>query len=70
MDKLNKSDEACEKLGIAPSTFWNWIRKEQLPIVRLGGRVMVKQSVIDTILDKGLDAVSQEVHPQQERNVS
>ena len=46
--------------GVKITTIRRWIAKGLVPVVRLGRRVFVKESVIDRIIEGGLGAVSKE----------
>lgn len=42
--------DACEILGVAPSTLWRWNKEGYLKPVRIGAKVLYKRSDIDRLL--------------------
>lgn len=48
---LYKTREAAEILNIAYSTLWRWIKKGEIPTVRIGGRNFIKHDTIQSILN-------------------
>jgi len=55
MEKLMSLEEVQKCLPVQMSTLRLWVFKKQLPTVRLGRRVFVKESVVEKIIDEGLD---------------
>ena len=58
MDKLMSIEETQTQIPVKMSTLRNWIASKRLPIVRCGRRVFVKKSVVELIVDKGLDSAT------------
>jgi hypothetical protein len=58
MDKLLSIEETQAKIPVKMSTLRYWIASKRLPIVRCGRRVFVKKSVVEQIVDKGLDSAT------------
>ena len=49
-DVLLTEKEVCDRLGVTHATLWNWNKKKYLCHVKIGHRVMWKQSDIDKLL--------------------
>ena len=58
MDKLLSIEETQSQIPVKMSTLRYWIASKRLPIVRCGRRVFVKKSVVERIVDKGLDSAT------------
>ena len=58
MDKLLSIEETQSQIPVKMSTLRYWIASKRLPIVRCGRRVFVKRSVVEQIVDKGLDSAT------------
>ena len=58
MDKLLSIEEIQTQIPVKMSTLRYWIAPKRLPIVRCGRRVFVKKSVVEQIVDKGLDSTT------------
>ena len=56
MDKLISIKEIQAQIPVKMSTLRYWIASKRLPIVRCGRRVFVKKSVVEQIVNKGLDS--------------
>ena len=57
MEKLFTATEAQARLRVSMPTIRSWIHQGKLPVVRLGRRVMVHESVLEKIVQEGLKAV-------------
>ena len=55
MDKLLSIEEIQAQIPVKMSTLRYWIASKRLPIVRCGRRVFVKKSVVEQIVENGLD---------------
>ena len=58
MDKLLSIEEIQTQIPVKMSTLRYWIASKRLPIVLCGRRVFVKKSVVEQIVDKGLDSTT------------
>jgi len=58
MDKLLSIEDIQSQIPVKMSTLRYWIACKRLPIVRCGRRVFVKKSVVEQIVDKGLDSTT------------
>jgi molybdenum-dependent DNA-binding transcriptional regulator ModE len=43
--------EAAKALGICPKSAWRAVKRGDIPVLRIGGRVLVLKSVLDRMLD-------------------
>ena len=57
MQALFTPKEAQEQLRVSMSTIRSWIHQGKLPMVRLGRRVLIQESVLEKIVTEGLEAV-------------
>lgn len=48
-------EEAAEILGISRAFAYKLVKKDELPIVRLGRRVVVPRRALETMLEVGTD---------------
>ena len=55
MDKLLSIEEVQARIPVKITTLRYWIASKRLPIVRCGRRVFVKKSVVEKIVENGLD---------------
>ena len=55
MDKLLSIEDIQAQIPVKMSTLRYWIASKRLPIVRCGRRVFVKKSVVEKIVENGLD---------------
>ena len=55
MDKLLSIEEIQAQIPVKMSTLRYWIASKRIPIVRCGRRVFVKKSVVEKIVENGLD---------------
>ena len=60
IEKLIPAQEVPKILPVKMSTVRAWIFQGRLPIVRLGRKVLVKESVLERISEGGLEAVAGE----------
>ena len=60
MEKLIPAEEVPKFLPVKMGTVRAWIFQGRLPTVRLGRKVLVKESVLERISEGGLDAVAGE----------
>lgn len=52
-DKLTYSvQEASVKLGISRNSLYEAVRKKQIPFIRIGGRILISRSGLETMLAK------------------
>jgi len=58
MKKLYNIKEVAETLSVKQATVRSWIFQKKLPVVKLSRAVRVKESVLEGILEGGLEAVS------------
>jgi len=59
MEKLFTADEVREALKVKMPTIRSWIHQGRLPVVRAGRSVRIRESVLNKIIEEGLDAVTQ-----------
>ena len=57
MQTLFTTKEAHEQLRVSMPTIRSWIHQGRLPVVRLGRRVFIHESVLEKIIREGLDSV-------------
>ena len=55
MDKLLSIEDIQVQIPVKMATLRYWIASKRLPVVRCGRRVFVKKSVVDKIVENGLD---------------
>ena len=60
MEKLIPAQEVPKFLPIKMATVRSWIFQGRLPTVRLGRKVLVKESILERISEGGLEAVAGE----------
>ena len=58
MEKLLKITETQARLRVSMPTTRSWIHQGRLPVVRLGPRVLIHESVLEKIVNEGLDSVT------------
>ena len=58
MQTLFTTKEAHEQLRVSMPTIRSWIHQGRLPVVRLGRRVFIHESVLEKIIREGLDSVA------------
>ena len=56
MEKLMSLEEVQKYLPVQMTTLRLWVFKKHLPTVRLGRRVFVKESVVEKIINEGLES--------------
>ena len=54
MEKLMSLVEVKKRLPVQMSTLRLWVAQKQLPVIRLGRRILVKESVVEKIVNEGL----------------
>lgn len=52
--KLYTKKEVCEKLGISPATFHNWVNTGKLTETKLGNKAYVDAALLDRALEQGI----------------
>ena len=52
-----KVKEAAEKLTVEVSTIRSWIFQGKIPVKRIGRCVRIEDSIIEKILDSGLESL-------------
>jgi hypothetical protein len=40
----------CARIGIAPSTFWKCVGREEIRIIKIGGRTLVPADEVERLL--------------------
>ena len=55
--RLYSIKEASEILNLSYSTLKSWSHKKKFPVVRLGRRTMINDSVLESMIEGGLQAV-------------
>lgn len=58
LEKLIRVKELPKYIPVSMPTVRIWIKQGRLPIVRLGRLVTIKRSVIEKIINEGLESVS------------
>ena len=58
MEKLLTITETQARLRVSMPTIRSWIHQGRLPVVRLGRRVLIHESVLEKIVNEGLDSVT------------
>lgn len=56
--------EASELLRLRPSTLREWIGKRKIPHVKLGGRVFIRRSDIDALIEDSVVPAAMNPDPQ------
>ena len=59
MEKLYTAEEVRVALKMKMPTIRSWIHQQRLPVVRAGRSVRIRESVLNKIIEEGLDAVTQ-----------
>ena len=57
--RLYSLKEAADALNLSHSTLKSWVHTRKIPVIRLGRRTMIKDSVMELILEGGLEALQQ-----------
>jgi len=55
-DRLYGLKEVSEMLGIALGTMRRWASQKRVTTIRLGGRVLMRQSDIDRLIESNVNA--------------
>jgi excisionase family DNA binding protein len=50
--------EACERLRISRATLYNLTKKGTLPLVKIGGKSLIKEAAIDRLIVQGASAAT------------
>jgi len=50
--RLLSAKEAAEYLGLSHRTLWAWAQQGQIPVVRLGRRVLFDQVDLDEVIEE------------------
>lgn len=50
--RLLSAHEAAEYLGLSHRTLWAWAQQGQIPVVRLGRRVLFDQVDLDEVIEE------------------
>ena len=58
MKNLLSVQETADRLSIKVSTVRSWIYQKRLPVVRLGRSVRIRNDVLESIVEEGLQSVS------------
>ena len=58
MEKLLTTTETQARLRVSMPTIRSWIHQGRLPVLRLGRRVFIHESVLEKIVREGLDSVA------------
>lgn len=58
IEKLYNLKAAADLLGVSPWTVRRWGQRSMIPVVRLGGRMMVAESTLRALIQKGTKAAS------------
>lgn len=51
-------NRAARRMGLGPTKTWEMIRDGELPVVRLGGRTLVRIADIDALLERNLTSAA------------
>ena len=55
--RLYSLKEAAEMLNLSYSTLKSWVHTKKIPVVRLGRRTMINDSVLESMIEGGLQAI-------------
>ena len=55
--RLYSLKEAAEMLNLSHSTLKSWVHTKKVPVVRLGRRTMINDSVLESMIQGGLQAI-------------
>ncbi len=50
---LMSVDDAARYLGLQPSTLRRWIYERRISVIKLGRRVLIKESVLEDLIQRG-----------------
>ena len=53
--KLLKADEVAETLNIGRSTVYQMLRRNEIPCIRIGRAVRVRQEDLESFIDQGVE---------------
>ena len=57
--RLYSLKEASDALNLSHSTLKSWVHTRKIPVVRLGRRTMIKDAVLESMIEGGLEALQQ-----------
>ncbi len=57
--RLYSLKEAADALNLSHSTLKSWVHTRKIPVIRLGRRTMIKDSVLELMIEGGLKALQQ-----------
>ena len=57
LEKLYNLEKVRDHLRVSMHAIRSWIHLKKLPVVHVGRRVMVQESILKKIIEHGLDAV-------------
>jgi len=60
MELLYTAEEVRIALKVKMPTIRSWIHQERLPVIKVGRSVRIRESVLDKIIEEGLEAVKEE----------
>ena len=55
--RLYSLKEAAQMLNLSHSTLKSWVHTKKIPVVRLGRRTMINDSVLESMIEGGLQAI-------------
>ena len=58
--RLYSLRESADQLNLSYSTIKSWVHLGRIPVVRLGRRTMVQASILNKLVDEGLESVQNE----------
>jgi excisionase family DNA binding protein len=50
VERLLSVREACEALGISSQSFYRLVGRSELPVVKIGGRTLIRPSELDALV--------------------
>lgn len=51
-ERVVRIPDAADRLGMKPSTVYNWCYERKIPSVKLGGVLGIRESVLDDLICK------------------
>ena len=60
MELLYTAEEVRIALKVKMPTIRSWIHQRRLPVIKVGRSVRIRESVLDKIIEEGLEAVKEE----------
>lgn len=55
MNRLLSASEVADRLGIAESTVYEWMRERRMPCTKIGRRRMVSEVALDRWIEQNTD---------------